>query len=51
MLLKLIAIAFLIEAKDVFRKSTATLFKQLSAEHMERLCFQNVLPQSLQGTQ
>lgn len=49
-LVKLVAISFLIDATDAFRKSAATLLKHLSADHIERLCSQNVLPQSLKGT-
>lgn len=49
-LVKLIAISFLIDEGNAFRKSTATLLKHLSADHIERLYSQDVLPQSLKGT-
>lgn len=49
-LVKLIAISFLIDEGNAFRKSTATLLKYLSADRIERLYSQDVLPQSLKGT-
>lgn len=49
-LVKLVAISFLIGSGDSFRESASILLKQVSADQIEDLSFQNLLPQSLKGT-
>lgn len=48
-LVKLVAVSFLIGSRDSFRKSASVLLKQLSADEIDDLCCQNMLPQSLKG--
>lgn len=49
-LVKLVAVSFLVGSEDSFLESARILLKQLSADEIEDLSIQNLLPQSLKGT-